>query len=63
MVLHVSTCYCNCNYKTIEEKVYPEIVNWREAIRIAENADDHTLRILTDMLETKLLLINFNKIN
>ncbi|KAK7582253.1 hypothetical protein V9T40_013698 [Parthenolecanium corni] len=45
--LHVSTTYCNCYRKIIEEVVYPAPYSWRNAIYIAENADVETLSILS----------------
>ncbi|XP_026465054.1 fatty acyl-CoA reductase 1-like [Ctenocephalides felis] len=38
--VHVSTTYCNTDKDVIEEKVYRDHGDWREAIRIAENFED-----------------------
>lgn len=44
--LHVSTTFCNADYRVIEEKIYPPHADWRKAIQIAETLDDYTLDIL-----------------
>ncbi|XP_030757393.1 fatty acyl-CoA reductase wat-like [Sitophilus oryzae] len=46
-LVHVSTTYCHTDKKVVEEKVYPAVADWREAIKIAENADSHTIDVLT----------------
>ncbi|XP_026465071.1 fatty acyl-CoA reductase 1-like [Ctenocephalides felis] len=38
--VHVSTTYCNTDKNVIEEKVYRNHGDWREAIRVAEGIDD-----------------------
>uniref|UniRef100_A0AAR5PGN4 Fatty acyl-CoA reductase n=2 Tax=Dendroctonus ponderosae TaxID=77166 RepID=A0AAR5PGN4_DENPD len=45
--LHISTTYCNIDGKTvIDEVLYPQHGDWREAIRSAESIDSHTLNVL-----------------
>ncbi|XP_026465060.1 fatty acyl-CoA reductase 1-like [Ctenocephalides felis] len=47
--VHVSTTYCNTDKDTIEEKVYRDHGDWREAIRLAENYnDDYKFASLTE---------------
>lgn len=46
-IVHVSTTYCNPDYKTIEEKIYPPKADWRVAIKIAEQFDDDLINCLT----------------
>ncbi|XP_026465053.1 fatty acyl-CoA reductase 1-like [Ctenocephalides felis] len=47
--VHVSTVYCNTDKDVIEEKVYRDHGNWREAIRLAEGyQDDYTMACLTE---------------
>lgn len=45
--MHVSTTYCNPDWKVVEEKIYPPLANWKEAIAIAETVDLETLDVLT----------------
>lgn len=45
--VHVSTTYCNADYKVIEEKIYPPHADWRKSIDIAETLDSYQLDILT----------------
>lgn len=45
--MHVSTTYCNADYKVIEEKIYAPHADWRKSIQIAEQMDSYTLDILT----------------
>ncbi|KAL1513814.1 hypothetical protein ABEB36_003169 [Hypothenemus hampei] len=45
--LHVSTTYCNIDNKTvIDEVLYPQDGNWRNAIKLAESYDFNVLNIL-----------------
>ncbi|KAJ8947338.1 hypothetical protein NQ314_008642, partial [Rhamnusium bicolor] len=44
---HVSTAYCNSDKKVIEEKLYPAHLDWRQAIQLAEEIDEHDLEIFT----------------
>ncbi|XP_059617001.1 putative fatty acyl-CoA reductase CG5065 [Phlebotomus argentipes] len=46
VLVHISTTYCNPSYSVIEEKIYPPLANWREAIKLAENMDEDTLEVL-----------------
>ncbi|XP_026465061.1 fatty acyl-CoA reductase 1-like [Ctenocephalides felis] len=47
--VHVSTTYCNTDKDTIEEKVYRDHGDWREAIRLAEDYDDeYNIACLTE---------------
>ncbi|XP_048524365.1 fatty acyl-CoA reductase 1-like [Dendroctonus ponderosae] len=46
--LHVSTTYCNIDGKKIvDEVLYPQHGDWKEAICAAESMDSHTLNVLT----------------
>lgn len=45
--MHVSTTYCNPDWKVVEEKIYPPLADWKEAIKIAEALDMETLDTLT----------------
>jgi fatty acyl-CoA reductase len=45
--VHISTTYCNCDRKVVEEIVYPPHADWREIINIVENTDEHILDVLT----------------
>ncbi|KAJ9600161.1 hypothetical protein L9F63_009571 [Diploptera punctata] len=45
--VHVSTCYCHCDKKVVEERMYPAPVDWRKYIEIAETVDEEILTILT----------------
>lgn len=47
VLVHISTTYCNADRKIIDEVIYPAHADWREAIKIAEEMDAHTLDILT----------------
>lgn len=46
--VHVSTAYCNADKKVVEEKLYPPHGDWKEAIILAEEADEHMLSIFAD---------------
>lgn len=46
VIMHVSTTYCNPDWKVIEEKIYPPNADWKQAIKIAETYDTETLDIL-----------------
>lgn len=48
ILLHVSTMYCNCDYTTIKEEMYPPKANWEDAIRIAEHVDCEILNGLSE---------------
>lgn len=45
--MHVSTTYCNPDWKVVEEKIYPPLADWKQAIKIAETLDMETLDTLT----------------
>ncbi|XP_015586726.1 fatty acyl-CoA reductase 1 isoform X2 [Cephus cinctus] len=45
--VHVSSTYSQADKPEVKEIVYPAEVDWKQTIKIAENVDDHTLRILT----------------
>ncbi|XP_077284073.1 putative fatty acyl-CoA reductase CG5065 [Arctopsyche grandis] len=47
IVLHVSTTYCNTDKSVVEEILYPAHADWQTTIKIAENADENTMNILT----------------
>ncbi|XP_055692936.1 fatty acyl-CoA reductase 1-like [Lutzomyia longipalpis] len=46
VLIHISTTYCNPSYKVIEEKVYPPLADWRQAIKLAENLDSEIFNFL-----------------
>ncbi|KAJ8922245.1 hypothetical protein NQ315_004182 [Exocentrus adspersus] len=46
--VHVSTSYCNCDRKYVEEKLYPPHADWRHSLAIAEQLDEHTLDVLSE---------------
>ncbi|GAB0087093.1 hypothetical protein DMENIID0001_013660 [Sergentomyia squamirostris] len=46
VLAHISTTYCNPKYSVIEEKIYPPLADWRQAIKLAENLDPDVLDIL-----------------
>uniref|UniRef100_A0A6P7GZH3 Fatty acyl-CoA reductase n=1 Tax=Diabrotica virgifera virgifera TaxID=50390 RepID=A0A6P7GZH3_DIAVI len=45
--VHISTAYSNCDKLVVEEKLYPALANWRDAIKIAEECDPKTLEVLS----------------
>lgn len=45
--VHVSTTYCNADYRVIEEKIYTPHADWRKSIEIAEKLDADILDIVT----------------
>lgn len=45
--VHVSTTYSHTDRRVIEEKTYRADCDWRRAIALAEDAEEHVLRILT----------------
>lgn len=45
--MHVSTTYCNPDWKVVEEKIYPPLADWKQAIKIAEVMDLETMDTLT----------------
>lgn len=47
VVMHVSTTYSNPDRKEVDEKIYPQYVDWRKAIEICEKYDDDLLNQLT----------------
>lgn len=46
-IVHVSTTYCNPEYKIVQEHIYPPKADWRAAIRIAETFDSETINAFT----------------
>lgn len=46
-IVHVSTTYCNPDYKVIEEEIYPPKADWRTAIKMAEQFDEELIDIIT----------------
>ncbi|XP_061727970.1 putative fatty acyl-CoA reductase CG5065 [Cydia pomonella] len=46
-LVHVSTSYSNTNRDPIEEVMYPPHADWRDTLKVCENIDEHTLRIVT----------------
>ncbi|RZC42435.1 NAD binding 4, Sterile and/or Epimerase domain containing protein [Asbolus verrucosus] len=47
VVVHISTTYCNTDREVIGEQLYPACADWKETIAVAENADKHSLNVLT----------------
>ncbi len=47
VVMHVSTTYSNPDRKEVDEKIYPQYVEWQKAIDICEKYDDDVLNQLT----------------
>lgn len=47
--MHISTAYSNAtkDVTLIEEKLYPQRGNWREAITLAESGEQYLLDVLT----------------
>lgn len=47
--VHVSTAYCNVNKRitVMEEKLYPQNGDWRQAIDLAEKGEENLVDILT----------------
>ncbi|KAJ9600160.1 hypothetical protein L9F63_009570, partial [Diploptera punctata] len=53
-LVHVSTCYCNCDRQEIDEILYPPHADWREIIKMVETLDEYTLNILTPKILNNL---------
>ncbi|XP_023727642.1 putative fatty acyl-CoA reductase CG5065 isoform X2 [Cryptotermes secundus] len=47
VLVHISTVYCICDRKVVEEVIYPPHADWRDIINIVENTDEHMLDVLT----------------
>ncbi|KAG5674910.1 hypothetical protein PVAND_004855 [Polypedilum vanderplanki] len=47
VVMHVSTTYSNVYLETVEEKIYPPLVDWEKTIKICEESDQNQVDILT----------------
>ncbi|XP_072397802.1 putative fatty acyl-CoA reductase CG5065 isoform X2 [Diabrotica undecimpunctata] len=45
--VHISTAYSNCDKFVVEEKLYPALANWRDAIMLAEECDPNTLEVFS----------------
>lgn len=46
-LIHVSTAYCNCDRKQVNEVIYPPHANWKTTIDIVEKIDPAVINILT----------------
>lgn len=46
--VHISTTYCNCNRRIVEEIVYPAPMDWRKAIQLAETTDPKLFMTLSE---------------
>lgn len=46
-IVHVSTTYCNPDYKIIQEQIYPPKADWCTAIKMAERFDEEAINALT----------------
>ncbi|CAH0712827.1 unnamed protein product, partial [Brenthis ino] len=44
---HISTSYANTNRDPVEEVMYPPLADWRDTLKICEEADDMTIQVLT----------------
>lgn len=47
VIMHVSTTYSNVYLHTVDEKIYPEIADWRKTIEICEKFDHDVVNIVT----------------
>lgn len=47
VLLHVSSTYTQTDKSEVDETLYPSELDWREAIKVAESVDEHTLRTFT----------------
>ncbi|KAI4504257.1 hypothetical protein M0802_000728 [Mischocyttarus mexicanus] len=47
VLLHISSTYAHCNIPVVEEIPYESEVDWRDAIKVAENFDSYLFKILT----------------
>ena len=45
--VHVSSAYAQSDKPKVEEIIYPPLVDWRDAIRMAESLDEYTIRAFT----------------
>lgn len=45
--VHISTAFCNADFKVIEEKIYPAHGDWRTTLKLVDTMDDLTLNTLT----------------
>ncbi|KAF7401192.1 hypothetical protein HZH68_007012 [Vespula germanica] len=45
--IHISSTYAHCDKSCVNEIIYPAEIDWRKTIDMAENVDDHLLRIIT----------------
>lgn len=48
VLCHISTSYSNCYEQIVEEKLYPEVADWRKTIKICETFDEDKLAMLTE---------------
>lgn len=48
VLCHISTSYSNCYEQIVEEKLYPEVADWRKTIKICEDFDEDKLAMLTE---------------
>ncbi|KAI5640098.1 male sterility protein domain-containing protein [Phthorimaea operculella] len=46
-LVHISTSYSNTNRPVIEEVMYPPHADWRDTLKICEELDENTIRIMT----------------
>ncbi|XP_072751895.1 uncharacterized protein [Anoplolepis gracilipes] len=47
VLLHVSSTYTQADKSVVDETLYPSELDWRQAIKVAESVDEHTLRTFT----------------
>ncbi|OQR75297.1 putative fatty acyl-CoA reductase [Tropilaelaps mercedesae] len=50
VLVHVSTCYANCDNETVEEKVYPQNYEPEQIMQIVEWLDDESLAAIQSKL-------------
>ncbi|XP_076668282.1 putative fatty acyl-CoA reductase CG5065 [Andrena cerasifolii] len=46
-LVHISSAYAQADKPVVDEIVYPPLLNWRNAIQMAETLDEHTIRTFT----------------
>ncbi|XP_043266363.1 putative fatty acyl-CoA reductase CG5065 [Colletes gigas] len=46
-LVHVSSAFAQCDKPVVDEIVYPPITDWRSVIKIAENMDEKTIKIIS----------------
>lgn len=60
MLIHVSTTFSNCYQLRAEEKVYPPPMEWKTAIKIAENVDKNEVHIVENKYDIPIIITHYN---